>query len=178
MFQGNRVTLRAPELSDIPDTVRYFNDLEVRRNLNHLAPVAVETQKEWIQRITKLRREGSQFTFVIELLKPCKFLGMCALTQISSINRSASLGIAISNKAYWNQGLGTEAMEILLQFGFETLNLHRIHLTVYEYNHIAKRLYDKLGFMETGRIRHSILRFGNFYDMYTMDLLEDEYRAK
>ena len=178
MFQGQRVILRAPELCDIATVVEYFNDLEVRRALNRVHPVSDLENEEWFRSLAKHRREGTQFTFLIELQRPKHFLGMCTISEINPIYRSGSLGIAISNKKYWNQGLGTEALELLLWFGFEQLNLHRIWLTVYEYNHIAKHVYEKLGFSETGRHREFIHRFGKFHDMITMDLLSDEYRRK
>ncbi len=176
MFQGERVTLRCPEFDDIPDMLRYFNDFEVRQTLHSITPVSAEQEKEWIKQLTRQRRKGTDYVFTIELQKPKSFLGICGLNKVNAIHRNAELGISIHNKEHWDKGLGTEAIHLLVAFGFDVLNLHRIYLTCYEYNYRGKRVYEKVGFKETGRQREAIQRFGQFYDLYIMDLLVDEYR--
>ena len=59
----------------------------------------------------------------------------------------------IGDKHQWNKGLGTEAMELLLKHGFETLNLHRIYLKVFADNNGAIRSYEKAGFVHEARLR-------------------------
>jgi RimJ/RimL family protein N-acetyltransferase len=176
VFHGKRVALRCPEFEDIPDILRHFNDIEVRLTLHSITPVSAEQEKEWIKKLTRQRRDGTDYVFAIDLQKPKRFLGICAFNKVNAIHRSAELGIFIHNKEYWNQGLGTEAIKLLLAFGFDVLNLHRIYLICYEYNYRAKRVYEKVGFKETGRQREAIKRFGQFFDLYIMDLLVDEYR--
>lgn len=176
MFQGKRVTLRSLELDDIPEIMQHFNDLEIRQFLNRIIPVSAEEEKEWIRNTWKHRREGIEYVFAIELRKPKKIIGACALNRVNSIHQNAELGIAIYNKQYWGKGLGTEAIHLLLDFGFNKLNLHRIYLMVSENNHRAKRVYEKVGFQITGRRRHAFQRFNKYYDWYFMDLLAREYR--
>lgn len=176
MYKGKRVTLRAVELEDIPDILRHFNDIEVRRFLHMITPVSAEEEEKWIQSLTQQRRACTAYVFAMELQKPKKFLGICGLLGVDSIHRSAELGIALQNKRYWGKGLGTEAIRLLLDFGFNIINLHRIYLTVFEDNLRAQRVYEKVGFTKTGRQRDAIRRFGRYFDLLSMDLLADEYR--
>ncbi|KPL08481.1 hypothetical protein AMJ86_00475 [bacterium SM23_57] len=176
MYKGKQVTLRAVEQDDIPEILHHFNDLEVRRFLHMITPVSTEEEEKWIQEITRQRKAGTNFLFAIELQKPKQFLGVCGLNSVDWIHRSAELGIAISNKKYWGKGLGTEAIHLLVQFGFNNLNLHRIYLTVFEDNLRAQRVYEKVGFTKTGRQRETIHRLGRYFDLFSMDLLANEYQ--
>lgn len=176
MYKGKRVTLRAVEQEDIPEILRHFNDIEVRRYLHMITPVSAEEEEKWIQNLTQQRKAGTAYLFAIELQKPKLFLGVCGLLRLDWIHRSAELGISLNNKQYWGKGLGTEAIHLLVKFGFNTLNLHRISLTVFEDNLRALRVYEKVGFTKTGRQREYIRRMGRYFDLFTMDLLADEYR--
>ncbi|MDO8123113.1 MAG: GNAT family N-acetyltransferase [Candidatus Hermodarchaeota archaeon] len=176
MYKGKRVTLRAVEQDDIPEMLHHFNDWEVRRFLHMITPVSAEEEEKWIQEITRQRKAGTHFLFTIELLKLKRFLGVCGLNSVDWIHRSAELGIALSNKKYWGKGLGTEAIHLLVQFGFNVLNLHRIYLTVFEDNFRAQRVYEKIGFTKTGRQRETIRRLGRYFDLFSMDLLANEYK--
>ena len=59
------------------------------------------------------------------------------------INRVGEVGIFIGNKNYWNGGYGYEALSLLLDFGFNILNLNNINLRVYSYNNHAINCYKK-----------------------------------
>ena len=176
MYKGKRVTLRAVEQDDIPDILSHFNDIEVRRFLNMITPVSAEEEEKWIQNLTQQRKAGTAYVFTMELQKPKQFLGVCGLIQVDAIHRSAALGIAMQNKRYWGKGLGTEAIRLLIDFGFNIINLHRIYLTVFENNLRAQRVYEKVGFTKIGRQRDAICRFGRYFDLLSMDLLVNEYK--
>ncbi|MFP3854839.1 MAG: GNAT family N-acetyltransferase, partial [Anaerolineales bacterium] len=61
-------------------------------------------------------------------------IGGCGLQKVDRQTRQAKLGLFIGAKAYWRQGLATDAMEALMGHGFNSLNLNRIHLRVYSFN--------------------------------------------
>ncbi len=61
-------------------------------------------------------------------------------------SRNTEVGISIGAKEWWNKGYGSEAMELMVKYGFETLNMHRVWLRVFERNKRAIRSYEKVGF--------------------------------
>ena len=92
------------------------------------------------------------------------------------ISRTATLGIFIGEKEERSKGYGTEAIKLLLDFGFNYLNLHEIKLDVYEFNKRAIKCYEKIGFKEYGRRRKCKFINGKYYDSIEMDILAEEFR--
>ena len=97
--------------------------------------------------------------------------------RIDNTNKVGEIGIFIGNKKYWGKGYGTEAMELILDFGFNILNLYNITLKVYSYNKPAIRCYEKAGFKEAGRIRGAKQVGSERYDEVYMDILASEYNS-
>ena len=60
---------------------------------------------------------------------------------------------------------------------FEDLGMHRVELVVFDFNSPAIRLYTKLGFVEEGRLRDARAMGDEFWSLYQMSILEDEWRA-
>ena len=106
-----------------------------------------------------------------------KLIGNVSLEEIDRTNRSAVLGIFIGDKEYLNNGYGTEAIQLILEYGFKYMNLHSINLTVMEFNKRAQKCYIKCGFKETGRKRNCKFINGKYYDNIIMDILENEFNG-
>jgi RimJ/RimL family protein N-acetyltransferase len=68
-------------------------------------------------------------------------------------------------------------MTLALNFAFEELNMHRVQLTVFQYNERAVALYEKLGFQKEGVYREFLHRDGKRYDMYLYGLLRSEWES-
>ncbi|MGV9141846.1 MAG: GNAT family N-acetyltransferase, partial [Promethearchaeota archaeon] len=73
-------------------------------------------------------------------------------------------------------GFGTEASKLLVDYGFNTLNLHRIELDVFEFNKRAIKAYKKVGFIEEGRKRKSHFENGAYHDRIMMSILREEWK--
>lgn len=177
MIPGKRITLRGLELEDAVTILKHFNDVELRQFIGIPIPVSKDEEEAWIRRTWESRQKGTEHVFGIELNKNQLLIGSCSLFSVHQINRSAELGIAIWNKAYWDKGLGQEALTLLLSYGFYYLNLHSIYLLVNEDNPRAIRAYEKLGFQHSARHRDAIFHDGKYKDTILMDILEDEFRT-
>ena len=105
-------------------------------------------------------------------------VGNLGLHNIDWRCRSAEAGIFIGDKTRWNNGYGTEAMLLLLKHGFNTLNLNRIALDVYETNPRAVRCYEKAGFVNEGRKRQGMYKDGKYIDILQMSVLRDDWLSK
>ncbi|MFC6038768.1 GNAT family N-acetyltransferase [Paenisporosarcina macmurdoensis] len=97
------------------------------------------------------------------------------MLDIDHKNRNSVVRVSIFNREFWGKGYGTEAMSLLLKFGFEILNLHRIGLNVFSYNTRGKKSYEKLGFKQEGIVRDELFYNGQYYDSILMGVLKDEF---
>jgi RimJ/RimL family protein N-acetyltransferase len=97
--------------------------------------------------------------------------------DINHINGTAMFGIVIGEKEYWSKGFGTEATKLILDYGFNILNLHNIMLGVFDFNKRAIASYKKIGFKEIGKRRGDRLIAGKRYDTIFMDILAEEFES-
>jgi len=94
------------------------------------------------------------------------------------LNQTAETGVFIGNKTFWNKGYGTEAMVLLIDYGFKALNLHNILLRAFSFNERAVRCYEKIGFKTIGKRRDALKRGDKTFDIIYMDILYDEFYGK
>jgi RimJ/RimL family protein N-acetyltransferase len=176
IIRGAQVFLRPAERTDIPLFVAWLNDYETSRHLTTRAPLSVALEERWFDDM--LTREGKDaYHFVICLLADRRPIGTAGLFGLDLLNGQAGFGIFIGERALWNRGYGTDALEAISDFGFGELRLERIWLDVFTDNARAKRSYEKAGFSVEGILRHDMYRSGRFQDVYRMSLLRAEWEA-
>jgi RimJ/RimL family protein N-acetyltransferase len=177
VIEGNGVRLRAIEKEDLPRYVNWLNDPEVRAGLNLFLPLSMAEEERWYQAV--LDREEIERPLAIDVLEGERWIhiGGCGLFNFHAQAQSAELGIALGDKTRWDRGHGSEAMRVLLRYGFNTLNLHRIALQVFESNARARHVYQQLGFVQEGRLRQARYHEGKFEDIILMGILRDEWRG-
>jgi diamine N-acetyltransferase len=176
MISSKRLRLRAGEREDIPRWVDWLNDQEVTQYLLMNLPLSRADEEGWFDRM--LKGPLPEHVLVIEAQTDSgwKPIGNTAFGDIDSVNRNAEVGIFIGEKEYWGRGYGRETMKLMLRHGFNTLNLHRIYLRVYEYNLRGIRAYEHAGFVQEGRLRQDVFRNGRYYDVIIMSVLRTEWQ--
>ena len=170
---GERIYLRPLNKEDLNRCLSWINDPAVITNLGRRLPVNRTQEEEWLANQYKSNRS---FSLAIVLTEGDRHIGNCGFNDIDYLNRKAVFGIMIGEKDCWNKGYGTEATRLMIGYGFEQLNLHRISLTVYSHNARAIRAYEKAGFKLEGRMRESYFRNGRYHDTLIMAILESEWR--
>ncbi len=107
-------------------------------------------EEAWFERM--IQRPQDQQIMVIEICPKREWIpiGTCGYHEIDWRSRNTEVGISIGAKEWWNKGYGSEAMELMVKYGFEMLNMHRIWLRVFERNKRAIRSYEKVGFVHEG----------------------------
>ncbi len=155
---------------------KWDNDLEVSIPLGDEAytSTTVESLRNDLQSVFIKKSH----IYDIVTLKDDLVIGRCMFFDINQTDRAAKVGIVIGEKDYWNQGYGTEALQLLLEYGFQILNYHNIMLGVYSYNKRAIKCYEKVGFKVLGRRREARIIGDRKYDLIYMDLLADELEIK
>ena len=179
MILGERVRLRPVEREDLPRFVRWFGDPEVRAGLSVHLGFSLAGEERWFEQV--LQRPTDEQPLAIDVRTgrdQWEHIGSAGYHGIDWRNRSAEIGIVIGEKRYWNQGLGTEVVHLLLQHGFETLNLRRVFLRVFEDNPRAQRAYEKAGFVLEGRLRQAEYRRGTYRDVRLYSVLQEEWAKR
>jgi RimJ/RimL family protein N-acetyltransferase len=131
-------------------------------------------QKEFAEK----RSENKQLLqFSIRTLEDENLIGGVELWINSWTHAEAWMGIVVGDRDYWGRGFGTDAVRLILQYGFIELNLRRISLSVNAYNERAVKSYEKVGFKLEGRMCGEGLRDGQRYDGLYMGILREEWFA-
>ena len=138
-FEGELTRLRAIEESDLAWINQNFWNPEVTRYLTVVWPEPLAGTRAFWERT---RTSDGTVALLIETLggEP---LGVCSLDGIQPRGRTAELGIWIT-EPLWNRGYGTDAVRTLCRFGFREMNLHRISLHVYDFNHAGIRVKSRV----------------------------------
>jgi RimJ/RimL family protein N-acetyltransferase len=178
MLYGRLTRLRALDPGDLNRYIEWLNDPEVVEHLGAVLPfVSHPAEQEWLERASKKPVAFGDLTLAIETAEG-RHIGSVALHDPNVSARHAVLGILIGDKTCWDQGYGTDAIETLLRYGFDEMNLHRVSLTVNEDNARGIACYRKCGFVEEGRLRDDRYARGAYHDTLVMGLLEGEWRAR
>lgn len=175
-IEGELALLRKHVADNVTAFQRWYSDPEVARLARYQdAPM----RPDEIDRFFQLRALGNEsLTMAIHDRESGRLIGSCALSQVDGENGSAMYHITIGEKDMWGRGYGTEATQLMLDHAFGTLGLHRIALTVFEFNERAIRAYRSCGFVVEGRARESIWRDGRWWDELAMSVLSTEWHDR
>ena len=124
-IRTKRLTLRAAKMSDAEDLYEYSRDPAVAKHVLWDAHTSIHQTRAYIRYLIRQYKNGQPSSFVISITETGKVVGTIGFMWIQQENRSAEVGYSLS-RAYWNQGIMTEALTALLDFGFLKLNLNRI----------------------------------------------------
>jgi len=179
-LRGARVYLDAVAQADLPAFATWFSDEAFLALLvpGTVMPAGLDGEEAWFRQQREAQAAGRVYTFAIRTVDGGRLIGSTGLHDISAKNRTAVFGIAIGDPAAQGRGLGAEATELVLRFGFDELGLHRIGVEAFAYNTRALALYRRLGFVDEGRRRDALYRDGRHHDIVAMAMLEDEFRAR
>ena len=169
---GENVYLSPMNVDDLDLCVKWFNDKGVTDGLgdNYLI-TSYYSEREWIEE--KLKKQEYQFAIVSE--NNDNLLGTIGFENINNINRTATVGLFIGEEENRSKGYGTEALKLIVGFGFDVLNLNNIMLNVFEFNERAIKSYNKVGFKQYGRRRQAHYSNNKYHDVICMDIIRDDW---
>ncbi len=180
LFQGYRVKLGALSGKDAERFAEWSNDANFLRNFD--SKFALPREIEYYSNLIEKNNEADNIIqFCIKTIN-CEnledndmIIGFALLNDIEWNNRSANLVLAIAENDFKNMGLGTETLQILLDFAFNELNLNRIGVSMISNNERALHLFEKSGFVIEGSMRQAVLRDGIKLDKIFMSILKAEW---
>lgn len=174
-LKSDRILLREYRMDDLPHMREWVNNFEITNNLHDIFiyPQTIHDTETFL--INMIEGKSGIKGFIIATPDSLEYIGQIDLHKIDWKNRSTTLGIVIGKTEYLGKGYGKDAIELLKDFVFNTLNLNRLDLEVYEFNVRAYKCYLKCGFIEEGRLRKRLYRQGKYWDVIQMSILREEY---
>jgi RimJ/RimL family protein N-acetyltransferase len=173
---GELAVLRPLRAVDRKKSVQWRNDPEIRDNvLGYRFPVTEEMEANWVQAVLK-DQSRTRLILAIEDRIDGMLVGFVYLNNIDWFARNAELGILIGERSRHGKGLGKDALALVTDYAFETLNLNKLYLRVVAFNRRALRLYRSFGFIEEGIQREQTFSGGRCHNVVLMGLLRREFK--
>lgn len=185
-LQGDRVRLTAFGAADVPILAQWYQHFDFLQLLDARPayPQSESLISQWLEE-RQQAKDGFMFAVRPTLISPDQLAPLASDTLLGYVelegilwNQGVSwVSLAIAQE-HQSQGYGYAAMQLVLAFAFQELNLYRLQLTVFSYNHAAIALYEKLGFQREGVYREFVQRNGDRHDMYLYGLLKPEWQTQ
>lgn len=168
---GKKIYLSPMNPDDYEKFTHWINDNEVGIYTAQISkPRSFQSEREALTHLAQ-----NSHVFAIVDMKSDEAIGVISFMDRNLLHRYAELGIFIGDKNYLSQGYGTEAILLLLNYGFNVLNLNNIMLQIREFNKRGIKCYEKCGFKEFGR-RSQVAVFGDKkYDSIYMEILAEDF---
>lgn len=168
---GDRIYLSPRSTEDYEIFAEWLNDFQIADYTQRSGLLMSNAaEKEYLE-----KNNNPEAVFSIIDLKTDKMIGSVGIEQIDHLHRRGTLGIFIGDANYRDNGYGTEAIKLILEYGFKYLNLKNINLDVMAFNARAIRCYEKCGFKKAGVRRQAVYINGKYYDICSMDILDEEF---
>ena len=176
-IQGERIYLRDYQTDDIAGVRQWHNDLATVRYLSarYWMPQSHTDAADFVDHAMRAGTNGA--FFVIASREDGSYLGQIDLFSINWRLRSAEMAIVMGREGLRGQGIGTEAIGLLLRYAFTMLGLERIELEVAAENERAIRCYRRAGFQVEGVKRHAFMVDGHYTDLTVMAVLSGDWHA-
>lgn len=174
MIRGKLIGLRAVEREDLKAMKDWRNKPEFRRNFREHRELNAEMQSNWFERFVV--EDKNTLMFTIERLEDDKPIGVCGLTYINWLIRSADLSLYIGEEnAYIDyRNYADEALNLLVNYSFNQLNLHKLWTELYEFDSKKIKFYEEHKFKRDGVLRDNCFEDGRYWNSYIYSFLQGE----
>lgn len=175
VLKGKKVTLRAIEESDLELLREMINDPEIgKMTVGSSLPVSKYEQQKWFE--THGKSTNEMIRLIIETEKDGA-VGMITLGGFDWVNRVAhTSGIKIMASKVTESGVAVDAVNTLLKYAFDELNLNRVESRILDYNKQSQALIEMLGYKHEGVLRQAVYKGGEYHDLIISSMLREEYK--
>lgn len=171
MLQGNKVGLRAVEKNELEQLLTWRNQPGFRKYFREYRELNGENQRMWFEKFVMQDKNTEMFAIVE--LENNQLIGACGLCYIDWINRNADFSIYIGkDNLYVDAVYAINAAEMMIQYGFDELNLHRLWAEIYDFDEEKKKMFVTLGFSLEGRHRQTHWTEGKWCDSLYYGLIK------
>ncbi len=180
-LRTKRLVLRRPRKNDLPNLVKNISNIRVSKWLLTVPyPYTIKDARWYLNHSAKKwgARKKTGYAFFIALKSNRHVIGGCGIDGINKSQGTAEVGYWLGEK-YWRRGYGSEALDAMLKFTFNSLKLRRVSAPIFAGNPSSGKLLEKYGFKKEGLKRKSAVckANGKIRDEVVYGLLKEEWKA-
>lgn len=176
VLTGNRVTLRELRTSDAPSLFALLTTEEVSRFISP-PPTSVDGFERFIEWTKHQRAIGSYACYAVTLKGFDTAIGIFQVRELEPGFGTAEWGFAIGSP-FWGTGVFQDGAELVLEFVFETLGVHRLEARAAVRNGRGNGALLKIGAVQEGLLRKSFLKHGQYIDQALYAIVDDDWRER
>jgi len=172
-IEGELIDLCPINLENVKLYSKWDNDPRVRKYARNLIPHTIdEIKKRYEPEKERIKRS---INFEVWHKKDKKLVGLAGFNHINWYDRNTNIFAIIGEKDYWGQGIGTEIAQLLIEYGFNELNLHKIKAGIFSPNKISLSVAEKGGFKYEATHKEEIYIDGEFVDQIKLSIFKDNW---
>lgn len=171
------LTLRFLNEADLPAVYDIFSHPEVMRYWSYPPWTERSQAQQWLMRVQEGYRTGNDLQFGIERRADRVLVGTCTLFQFHITSRRAEIGYALG-RPYWGAGYMNNALQALVRYAFQTLDLNRLEADIDPRNVASAKTLERLGFQKEGYLRERWIVGNEVSDSCLYGLLRREWEER
>jgi len=170
-IEGKKIILSSINLENVDIFTKWENHFQVRRTLRNVIPITSSQVKKYLE--DEKNKPPNHLNFEIWYKPDEKLIGYCGFNFIRWFEKAAEIGFLIGEPKYWNKGCGTEALFLLLEYGFNELNLMKMELEAYSFNLASQKIAEKVGMERELVLKENIFYNGQYHDSFLYGVTRD-----
>ncbi len=151
------------------DYYKWMQDQEVNQYME--TRFRCQSKDDILNYIKKMSNDSTQFFFAICLneINIPSHIGNIKLGPVNWYHRNADISLFIGRKDLWGKGYGTEAINLITDFAFKRLNLHKVKAGIYVDNEASHKAFEKAGFAQSGFLMGDRFLDGKYTNVFIME---------
>lgn len=171
---GNTIYLRALEPDDLEFIYRLENNEAIWEVSNTQTPYSRFLIRQYLENAHQDIYEAKQLRLAICKKNSFDAIGLIDLFDFDPVNNRAGVGIIIQDTEERNKGIGTEALQLLIDYAFSKLQLHQLYANIDSGNVASVSLFTNFGFELIGQKKDWIKRNNNYHDEGLYQLIRQQ----
>jgi len=168
VLETERLILRKISMDDAPDLFVLRTNEDAMKYINKPLPKSIDEIKVLIKNMNEITE---RIQWAIALKTENKIVGTIGYHRIEKEHYRAEVGYML-HPDYWNTGLMTEALKVIIDFGFDEMNLHSIEGNINPNNAVSRKILEKFGFVKEAYFKENYFFNGKFFDSEVYSLLK------
>lgn len=167
---NDKIVLSEIKKKDLELLKKWRNNPRILKFNTQYFLLNMEHQKRWFDEIKDKGTKSKMFVFRYRN----KTIGVGGLIHLDNKNKNADIAIILGESKMQGKGFGKKMLQLLVDYGFEKMKLHRIGAEIFEYNIISLKLFEKLNFKKEAEMKDVLWRDGKWWKIFTYSIINLE----